>query len=88
MTNIILCGGVGSRLWPLSRTHLPKQFARILPGDSLFEATVRRNLCLASQVLVASNRDQSFLAATQLRGMGIERWKSVIEPVEIGRAHV
>jgi mannose-1-phosphate guanylyltransferase len=81
MTNIILCGGVGSRLWPLSRTHLPKQFARLLPGDSLFEATVRRNQAMECQVLVASNRDQSFLAATQLGEMGISRWKAVVEPV-------
>lgn len=81
MTNIILCGGVGSRLWPLSRTHLPKQFARLLPGDSLFEATVKRNRDLFSQVLVASNRDQSFLAANQLRGLGFQEWKSVVEPV-------
>jgi mannose-1-phosphate guanylyltransferase len=65
----------------LSRTHLPKQFARLLPGDSLFEATVKRNRGLANQVLVASNRDQSFLAAGQLRGLGIDSWKSVVEPV-------
>lgn len=81
MINIILCGGVGSRLWPLSRTHLPKQFARILPGESLFEGTVKRNQSVADGVLVASNRDQSFLAASQLRGLGIGTWQSVIEPV-------
>lgn len=81
MTNIILCGGVGSRLWPLSRTHLPKQFARLLPGASLFESTVQRNRSFCSQFLVASNKDQSFLAANQLRGLGIQDWKAVIEPV-------
>jgi len=80
MTNIVLCGGVGTRLWPLSRTHLPKQFARILPGDSLFESTVKRNLPFSKRLLVASNRDQSFLAANQLGKIGIDEWESMIEP--------
>lgn len=81
MTNIILCGGIGSRLWPLSRTHLPKQFARLISGESLFEATVKRNIKIASSILVASNQDQSFLAAGQLLAMGVEAWTAVIEPV-------
>ena len=39
---VILCGGVGSRLWPLSRKSLPKQFVPLLGAQSLFEATVTR----------------------------------------------
>ena len=35
---VILCGGVGSRLWPLSRKSLPKQFAPLIGAHSLFEA--------------------------------------------------
>jgi mannose-1-phosphate guanylyltransferase len=37
---VILCGGVGSRLWPLSRKSLPKQFAPLIGDKSLFEAAV------------------------------------------------
>ena len=43
MINIILCGGSGTRLWPLSRTMLPKQFVRLFDGKSLFQDTVLRN---------------------------------------------
>ena len=39
---VILCGGVGSRLWPLSRKSLPKQFAPLIGAQSLFEAAVTR----------------------------------------------
>ena len=42
---VILCGGVGSRLWPLSRKSLPKQFAPLIGAQSLFEAAVTRVDC-------------------------------------------
>ena len=54
---VILCGGVGSRLWPLSRKSLPKQFAQLLGKKSLFEAAVERVLMLKiSQLLWSSHR--------------------------------
>lgn len=81
MTTIILCGGVGARLWPLSRATMPKQFAAIVPGGSLFEGAVRRNRVFGGNVLVAANRDQSGLAAAQLRGLGVNGWLSMVEPV-------
>ncbi|MBN2865015.1 MAG: hypothetical protein JXK16_03330, partial [Thiotrichales bacterium] len=43
MINIILCGGSGTRLWPLSRTMLPKQFVRLFDNQSLFQDTIIRN---------------------------------------------
>lgn len=81
MVNLILCGGVGSRLWPLSRTHMPKQFARIFPDASFFEATVRRNKSFCEQVFIASNQEQAFLAANQLQRLGITDWHALVEPV-------
>ena len=81
MTNIILCGGVGSRLWPVSRSKLPKQFARLMPGDTLFEATIRRNLAHCQRVMVASNAEQAHLAARQLSGLGVPVWDAIIEPI-------
>jgi mannose-1-phosphate guanylyltransferase len=60
---VILCGGVGSRLWPLSRKSLPKQFAPLLGTQSLFEATVTRVYRdeFADPFIVTSN-DHRFLA--------------------------
>lgn len=81
MTTIILCGGIGSRLWPLSRKHMPKQFSRQLHGASLFEATVERNRADSTAFLVASNADQSFLAAGQLHDAGITGYRMLVEPV-------
>ena len=66
MINIILCGGSGTRLWPLSRTMLPKQFVRLFEGNSLFQKTILRNASLCSQSMIVSNRDQYFLAVDQL----------------------
>ena len=37
MTNIILCGGSGTRLWPISRTLMPKQFVKLFNDKSLFQ---------------------------------------------------
>ncbi len=42
ITPILLCGGSGTRLWPLSRSSFPKQFSAILGGDTLFAASARR----------------------------------------------
>ena len=43
MTNIILYGINGTRLWPISRTLMPKQFVKFFDGMSLFQLTVERN---------------------------------------------
>ncbi|MFU2135395.1 sugar phosphate nucleotidyltransferase, partial [Gallibacterium anatis] len=43
MINIILCGGGGTRLWPLSTTQIPKQFIRLFDNKSLFQMNLERN---------------------------------------------
>ncbi len=43
MTNIILCGGSGTRLWSISRTLMPKQFVKLFAAQSLFKLTVECN---------------------------------------------
>lgn len=81
LVNLILCGGVGSRLWPLSRKLLPKQFSRILRGQTLFERTVARNRKIASATMLAANRHQAFLGFNQMEGLGIHEHFGLIEPV-------
>ena len=68
---VILCGGVGSRLWPLSRKSLPKQFAPLIGKQSLFEAAVKRVDCdgFADPIVVTSS-DHRFLAEKQMRECG------------------
>lgn len=55
--NIILSGGVGSRLWPLSRKQHPKQFLKLFSGKSLFELTAERNQGVVDQIMVVGNTD-------------------------------
>lgn len=66
MTNIILCGGSGTRLWPMSRTLMPKQFIKIFNQKSLFQHTIQRNSKFCNNNLIVSNLEQYFLASDQI----------------------
>ncbi len=81
MTNLILCGGAGTRLWPLSRNRMPKQFYPLFEGRTLFEETVLRNKGLVDQFWVASNEVQMELARDQLARCGVDRFGCLVEPV-------
>jgi mannose-1-phosphate guanylyltransferase len=60
--HVILTGGVGSRLWPLSRKSQPKQYLELFQGKSLFEMTLDRNSHLVNQVMVVGNIDNCHLS--------------------------
>ncbi|MEE8150200.1 MAG: sugar phosphate nucleotidyltransferase, partial [Nitrosomonadaceae bacterium] len=71
---VILCGGSGTRLWPLSREQYPKQLLPLLNGeDSLLQATVRRMEELTGvqlgKTMVVCNEEYRFVVAEQLRVM-------------------
>lgn len=66
MTNIILCGGSGTRLWPISRTLMPKQFVKLFNNKSLFQLTLQRNSAACNKLFIVSNSEQYFLALDQL----------------------
>lgn len=81
MTNIILCGGSGTRLWPISRTLMPKQFVKLFDGKSLFQLTVERNAALCNQQLIVSNTEQYFLALDQLEEIEKTNNQYILEPI-------
>ncbi len=81
MTNIILCGGSGTRLWPISRALLPKQFIKLFDDESLFQLTVKRNKAVCSQQFIVSNAEQYFLAIDQLDELKSTQNKFLLEPV-------
>lgn len=60
--HVVLTGGVGSRLWPLSRKSYPKQYLSLFKDGSLFEMTIKRNQSLCGQVIVVGNRDNHSLS--------------------------
>jgi len=69
--HVILTGGVGSRLWPLSRKSNPKQYIKLFKGKSLFEMTVKRNLQIADEVIVVGNVDNYHLSNDVVKSLGI-----------------
>jgi len=81
MTNIILCGGSGTRLWPISRTLMPKQFVKLFDEKSLFQLTVERNSKVCESQFIVSNTEQYFLALDQLEELGKTKNKYLLEPV-------
>ena len=81
MTNVILCGGSGTRLWPISRTLMPKQFVKIFDNESLFQLTVDRNSKVCDSQFIVSNSEQYFLAHDQLDELDKENNKYLLEPV-------
>jgi len=81
MTNIILCGGNGTRLWPLSRTLMPKQFVKFFEGESLFQKTVKRNQQMCKSQCIVSNVEQYFLAIDQMEELSIENAQYLLEPI-------
>ena len=87
VTPVVLCGGSGTRLWPLSRTGLPKQFLCLTGNESLFQQAALRLVNLGSadvQVespIIVTGEDHRFLASEQLREIGIELGCALLEPV-------
>jgi mannose-1-phosphate guanylyltransferase / mannose-6-phosphate isomerase len=84
---VILCGGSGTRLWPLSRSGFPKQFLCLTGQDSLFQLTAKRLNGLCPQgvqtqpPLIVSSEEYRFLVAEQLREAGLGASSLVLEPV-------
>ncbi len=71
---VILCGGSGSRLWPLSRTKYPKQFVDLGQGNTLFKDTIQRTTdkSIFADPLVICNHAHRFYADTSLQELGIQ----------------
>lgn len=84
---VVLCGGAGTRLWPLSRSGFPKQFLCLVGNDSLFQQSIKRLLgghqasyapCMP---YIVCNEEHRFLAQEQLRELGVENATFLLEPV-------
>lgn len=79
---VILSGGSGTRLWPLSRAALPKQFLPLVTDRTLFQETLLRLHGLENMAAptVVCNNEHRFLAAEQLRSIGISPLSLILEP--------
>jgi len=77
--NVILSGGVGSRLWPLSRKSKPKQYLPLFDGKSLFGLTVNRNKKVCDQVLVVGGKDNFQLSREHLQESSNKQYIEIVE---------
>ncbi|PZO66527.1 MAG: mannose-1-phosphate guanylyltransferase/mannose-6-phosphate isomerase [Paracoccus denitrificans] len=81
VTPVILCGGSGTRLWPLSRKSYPKQFARILGDTTLFQqAALRFAADGFAPPMIITGADFRFIVTEQLAEVGIDPGAILIEP--------
>ena len=80
---VILSGGSGTRLWPMSRTLYPKQLLRLLGEDSLLQQTVRRvaDTGRFARPLLVANEEHRFIVAEQLREIRAPSQALLLEPV-------
>ncbi len=80
---VVLSGGSGTRLWPMSRTLYPKQLLRLLGDDSLLQQTLRRvaDRDRFAPPLLVANEEHRFIIAEQLREIGAPARALLLEPV-------
>lgn len=84
---VVLCGGSGTRLWPLSRSGFPKQFLCLVGNDSLFQQSIKRLMAgdessdAPSSPYIVCNEEHRFLAQEQLRELGVDNATFLLEPV-------
>jgi mannose-1-phosphate guanylyltransferase/mannose-6-phosphate isomerase len=83
ITPVILAGGSGTRLWPLSRKLYPKQFMRLVGDNTLFQNTLLRlsDLDTIAPPIIVCNEEHRFIVAEQLREIEMETEAIVLEPV-------
>ncbi|WP_447642244.1 MULTISPECIES: mannose-1-phosphate guanylyltransferase [Chitinophagaceae] len=79
ITQVILTGGVGSRLWPLSRKSRPKQYIPLFGNKSLFQLCAIRNKPLAENILIVGNQSNRNLSQENLHNIGIHAYDEIVE---------
>ena len=80
VTPVILCGGSGTRLWPLSRKALPKQFVPLVQGKSLLQLTLERASIVSKNQLIVASEDHRFLVQECAHAAQVQS-RIVLEPV-------
>jgi mannose-1-phosphate guanylyltransferase / mannose-6-phosphate isomerase len=80
ITPVILCGGSGTRLWPLSRKSFPKQFVPLISGKSLFQLTLERVSSFSKNVICVASDENRFLVTDAMLAAQVEG-SVLLEPV-------
>ena len=81
ITPVLLCGGVGSRLWPVSRQERPRQYLNLIGETSMLQQTLTRIESLAqTSPIIVCNEEHRFLVAEQVRQLGLTSPTIILEP--------
>ena len=80
ITPVVLCGGFGTRLWPLSRKLFPKQFVPLIDGKSLMQLTLERVALLSQRVICVASEDHRFLVSEAMQAAKVSG-TVLLEPV-------
>src|SRR5262245_51747203 len=85
---VVLCGGSGTRLWPLSRSYLPKQFLPLVSEHTMLQDTLLRlkGMEPLEAPIAIANEEHRFLAAEQMRDIGVAPQALLLEPEGRGTA--
>lgn len=79
---VVMCGGAGTRMWPVSRDSMPKQFIPLFGKESIFQRTLRllSDRSVFAPPVVVTNAEYRFIVADQLKAVGVEA-QIVLEPM-------
>lgn len=83
MKCMVLAGGRGDRLWPLSRKNYPKQFITIQKNHSIFQETIARNIPFCDEFIIVTNEEYRFIVENQMKAFQGITYRLVME--EVGR---
>lgn len=84
MKAIILAGGAGDRLWPLSRKNAPKQFLNLNQDNSLFQETIIRNIPFCDEFVIVTNQEYQEIVEGQMNQFQGISYQIIVETEALG----
>lgn len=81
MKCLILAGGRGERLWPLSRNNFPKQFIKVQKNHSIFQETIARNMAFCDEFIIVTNYAYRYIIANQMEAFQGVSYRCVFEEI-------
>lgn len=86
MKCILLAGGRGDRMWPLSRKNYPKQFIKIKNNHSIFQETIARNMAFCDEFIIVTNKDFQSIIENQMKAFRGVTYRCIFEEIGKGTA--